>query len=554
MSNLSPQLGASSTAPAQEMPMISATTLTAAPPPSAWLASYSQPTQQLLLTLPNYQNSATVFGTIEEALQSIIPNINMRTSTDPKVKPSSNKAGTPAYCIDQLLDIHNMKLSPDQRVVFLASKNYTAKQLYSSSPLNSVLQEFYSWEDWNNYWKDRRGRYKKGGANNAPNVNIGSNDTHVTCYIDANYFKKEFETDNLIKFNDEFYPSNVLICPFHSMPLKTILPHGVTHFLTQKLVLVTWLGTEKVVVFNAAEFASNTTFVEVILGALSFTCSSSVFVITEGDDGEMLKCELTIKGKTPESIHDIAHNLYTNIVKQVKHEKACVGIVHPAYLDNKFTELGIREKFFQDCGLNDRYQHEGVDTHLQDSDGIKLPPAIIVCSNPRVIVSEHIKLGNTSIFDGKVLIWGSDFNDGAFMHAFNDETRSVDHDCVVERYGRMFGKPMGFCVETNQLGSESLISFLINAPDALSGTDALTCVASCLTAVGPSVIADKVTFENVHEDLIPLPLRNEDFKSLVKCANDTDIEFLRFTISNDLQEAMGYATASLTFVDCSFEQ
>ena len=131
---------------------------------------YSQPTQQLLLTFPIYQNSATVFGTIEEALQSIIPNINERTSTDPKVKPSSTKAGTPAYCIDQLLDSH--KLSQEQRVAFLAKKNYTARQLYLSSPLNSVLQEFYSWEGWSHYWKDRRSKYKKGGGNNAPNINM----------------------------------------------------------------------------------------------------------------------------------------------------------------------------------------------------------------------------------------------------------------------------------------------------------------------------------------------------------------------------------------------
>ena len=75
----------------------------------------------------------------------------------------------------------------------------------------------------------------------------------------------------------------------------------------------------------------------------------------------------------------------------------------------------------------------------------------------------------------------------------------------------MFSKPMGFYVEAVQLGSELLISFLINAPDALSGSDALACVASCLTTIGPTAVTDKLTFENVHENLCPLPLSNKTF-------------------------------------------
>ena len=124
MSNLSSQLGASSTASAQE------TALTVAPPPSAQLASYSQPTQQLLIPFPIHQNCATVFETIEDALKSIIPNIIKKTSTDAKVNPSSKVKGTPAYCIDQLLNVHNnWKLSQEQRIGFLANKIYTAKDV-----------------------------------------------------------------------------------------------------------------------------------------------------------------------------------------------------------------------------------------------------------------------------------------------------------------------------------------------------------------------------------------------------------------------------------------
>ncbi len=115
--------------------------------------------------------------------------------------------------------------------------------------------------------------------------------------------------------HNEFYPSNVLICHSHNIPLERILPHGVTHFRTENLVLLIRVGAEEVVVFNAAEFALNITFVKAILGTLSFTCSSSLFVIIEGDDGEMPKCKLTIKGKTPKSIHDIAQVLFAHIVK-----------------------------------------------------------------------------------------------------------------------------------------------------------------------------------------------------------------------------------------------
>ncbi len=57
----------------------------------------------------------------------------------------------------------------------------------------------------------------------------------------------------------------------------------------------------------------------------------------------------------------------------------------------------------------------------------------------------------------------------------------MDHDCVVEHYGRVFGKPMGFYVQA--FGSDSMISFLINAQDAQSGSKLLTCVSSCIAAM-----------------------------------------------------------------------
>ena len=154
MSNLPSQLEASTTAPAQEMH------LTVAPPPSALLAPHSQPTQQQLSTFSIHHNRATSFSTIEEALQSIIPNIKKRTSTDPNVRPSNNESRTPACCIHSLLIVRNSGLSPDQRDEFHTSKLYTAWRLYNNSPLAEVLHKFYTWEDWSNYWKDRRVRYR----------------------------------------------------------------------------------------------------------------------------------------------------------------------------------------------------------------------------------------------------------------------------------------------------------------------------------------------------------------------------------------------------------
>ena len=92
--------------------------------------------------------------------------------------------------------------------------------------------------------------------------------THNTCYINTNYFKLKFEkvkhatetetADNFNKWTeimnkkgivelDQFYPGNILICPSHSMLLKTILAHNVTRFLTQNPVLVTGEGPEEVV-------------------------------------------------------------------------------------------------------------------------------------------------------------------------------------------------------------------------------------------------------------------------------------------------------------------
>ncbi len=678
MSNLPSRPEASTTASAQETTFPSAALTVASP--SALLDPHIQLTQQQLSTFASFGTKPSKFSTVEEALQSIIPEIEQRTRNDSKVKPSNKEPRTPACCIHSLLFSTTTGLSPEQRDELLKGSLYTADRLYANSSLSEVLQTFYTREDWNNYWRDRRGRYLKQfrqqdvlnvnhsnyflhhhpqrphighisyttlpssnstqlplqlhqhntnitsitnhqHVTNTANTNeiieainqradvsdsntnlvvltternlakqledtarknhhspssyrspiqagkkLFSNDTQDTCSINADYFKTKFEKvqgatatdanfDHWTKILrkkgivelDQFYPANVLICPSPTMLEESILADDITRFLTQNRVLVSGEGTEEVVVFNAAEFASNKKFVKAILGALSFTFSSSVFVVTKGDDGEMHRCELTIRGKTTKSIGQVADLLYTVIIKMVGSESDCVGIVDPEYFEIMFRELKIKENFEQHL-LNDRYQVEGVDTHLQDQDGIKLPPAIIKCSNPLIIVSEHIKLDTKSIFNQKVLIDGD-----AFVFAFTDDVKSLDQDCVIERLGRLFGKPMGFYVQAVQCNSSFGISFLINAPDALSGGKLLTCVSSCLATVGPDVITD-VTFENVHDSLCPLPLGIENFKSLVRRANNTPIEFLRFTITNDIQDAMACATAPLIFVDCCFEE
>ena len=101
------------------------------------------------------------FSTIEEALQSIIPDIKETTSTDAKDKPSNNNSRTPACCIHPLLIDRKSGLLPKQWFVFLTSKLYTAQRLYNNPPLAEVLNKFYTWYDWNNYWKDHRVRYRK---------------------------------------------------------------------------------------------------------------------------------------------------------------------------------------------------------------------------------------------------------------------------------------------------------------------------------------------------------------------------------------------------------
>ena len=47
----------------------------------------------------------------------------------------------------------------------------------------------------------------------------------------------------------------------------------------------------------------------------------------------MHKCELTISDKTVISIDQIADLMYDKIVKLMKPERGCVGIVDPEYLN-----------------------------------------------------------------------------------------------------------------------------------------------------------------------------------------------------------------------------
>lgn len=378
----------------------------------------------------------------------------------------------------------------------------------------------------------------------------GSNLANITS---PEYFKSRINRMDWTGLSEiaEFYPTNVIVHPTHS-EVKEMLANDHPNFLSQQRILVLGEENDEVIVYNVAEFVSNREFTKVILGALSYTCKSTVFVVTMGsDNGEKHKVELSIRSKTLESRSPITELFYNSIVELIRPDSDCVGIVDPEYFNTEFKKLNLADSLRDGC-LKDKYQIDGVDFHLKTP--LSFPPGIIKCLNPSVIVDEHIKFvvdecGPMNLLDQKVLIDGD-----SIILAFSDAREyPEDHDSTLLHIGRIFGKPLGFLITADQCGRDDVtISFQAMAVDAATASKSLNLISSCLAATGPGII-HKVVIEAVDEAICSLPMSNATILSLVQ-QNHSTIEFWRFSISNDMQEALACSTALLIFVDCQLER